>query len=75
MRLRHVDYEGRSWFYIVNTGLKPVRVAMRFPAGSVDLVSGKAFAGTAYLELGPYELRAFGAPSGSPAILESKEIK
>ena len=75
VRLRHVDYEGRSWFYIVNTGLKPVRVAMRFPAGSADLVSGKAFAGTAHLELGPYELRAFGAPSGRPAILESKETK
>ena len=68
VRLRHVNYDGRSWFYIVNTGVERTKVKVRFPQGSADLVSGEKLSGEREIALGPYELRSFGAPFGCPAI-------
>ena len=68
VRLRHVNYDGRSWFYIVNTGVERTKVKVRFPRGSADLVSGEKLSGEREIALGPYELRSFGAPFGCPAI-------
>ena len=72
VRLRHVDYDGRSWFYVVNTGVEPACVRVRFPEGSKDLVSDASCGGDSTINLGPYELRSFCAPSGRPALLGTK---
>ena len=68
VRLRHVNYDGRSWFYIVNTGVEPAKVKVRFPQGTADLVSGEKLSGVREIALGPYELRSFGAAFGCPAL-------
>ncbi len=68
VRLRHVRHEGRSWFYLVNTGVESVCVKVRFPVGTHDLVSDEPVAGKASIVLGPYELRSFGAAAGKPEI-------
>lgn len=72
VRLRFVRHEGRSWSYLVNTGVNPVRVSVQFPPGTHDLVSGEALAGKAEIALGPYELRSFGSAAGTPAIVTVK---
>ena len=70
VRLRYVRHDGRSWFYLVNTGVDPVCVEVRFPDGTRNLVTGEPVAGKASITLGPYELRSFGAAAGKPAILD-----
>ncbi len=69
VRVRAKAYKGRSYFYAVNTDMKPVSVRLNVPAGTRDLVTGEALAGDAApadvaLDLGPYEFRSFGAPGG-----------
>ena len=71
VRVRHADWDGRSWFYVVNTDLKPVTVKLEVPAKTVDLVTGERVGGlfgpeTLTLNLGPYEMRSYQAPEGTP---------
>ena len=71
VRLRQKTYEGASWFYVVNTEAKPVRVTLEVPKRSRDLVrdervGGLMGASTLDLVLQPYELRSYSAPEGLP---------
>lgn len=65
---RQADFDGRSYFYVVNTSERSVSVDVAFPRGTIDLVSGVAFAGATALQLQPYELRSFSAPKGKPGL-------
>lgn len=76
IRLRHADYAGKSYFYAVNASDRAVVVPLRFPEGTVEIVSGKRFAGMSELALGPYELRSFRAEKGIPAFAGAmKEVR
>ena len=71
VRLRQKTYEGASWFYVVNTESKPVRVTLEVPKRARDLVRDErvgGLMGSAMLELvlKPYELRAYVASEGLP---------
>ena len=75
VRLRQKTYEGKSWFYVVNTGSTPARVKLEVPSGTRDLVADKrvgGFLGAKTLEfvLNPYEMRAYAAREGSPRWLK-----
>ena len=72
--LRQADYDGKSYFYLVNTDWKPVTVELTVPEGTRNLVTGASLSGDAKLTLGPYELKSFSAPFGKPKNLlgESK---
>ena len=71
VRVRQKDFDGKSYFYIVNTGEGDATVAVRFPQETEDLVTGERFgaksAAATRLRLKSYELRSFVAPSGRPA--------
>ena len=73
LRLRYAEYDGKTYFYIVNTGVEPVGVIMEFPAKTVDLVSGTNMKKRAALNLGPYEMRSYSAPSGYPSLVSFEE--
>ena len=73
VRLRFVRYDGRSWFYLVNTSAETVRVKVNFPSGTSDLVTDEKFSGAFELELAPYELRSFGSASGRPSMDEDRQ--
>jgi hypothetical protein len=66
--VRQKDFDGKSWFYVVNTGAKPASVAFSAPAGTTDLVTGASLDGKATLALRPYEFRSFSAPKGRPSV-------
>lgn len=75
VRVRQCTFNGRSYFYVVNTGATPRAVTLAFPAKTENLVSGETFGGglfggatTQELKLGPYELRSYTAPEGGPAV-------
>ena len=75
VRLRQKTYEGASWFYVVNTEAKPVRVTLEVPKRTRDLVrdervGGLMGASTLDLVLQPYELRSYSAPEGLPRRLK-----
>ena len=65
---RQADFDGRSYFYVVNTDLAAKRVTVAFPDGSVDLVTGERLSDERAVDLRPYELRSFAAPAGRPAL-------
>lgn len=66
---RQIDFDGRSYFYVVNTDLAPATVEIEWPSGSRDLVSGASLqTGHGSLTLAPYEFRSFAAPSGAPRL-------
>lgn len=70
---RQAPFDGRSYFYVVNTDPVPVKLTVRFPADTTDLATGTRLtesvaARTVELDLGPYELRSFTAPEGSPEV-------
>ena len=68
VRVRQKEFDGKSYFYVVNTGEADVAVDVQFPPSTEDLVTGKQVGGTAVpLRLKPYELRSFVAPAGRPA--------
>jgi hypothetical protein len=69
--LRHADFAGKSYFYLVNTDHAPAEVALSVPAGTRNLVTGASLAGDVRLSLGPYQLMSFAAPSGRPAGLSA----
>ena len=66
--MRQADYDGKSYFYVVNTDWKPVTVELTVPEGTRNLVTGASLSGDAKLTLGPYELMSFAAPTGKPAL-------
>ena len=68
VRLRQKDFDGKSYFYVVNTGMDPATVTLRLPKGTVDLVSGEALGATATWTLPPYSIRSFSAPEGKPQL-------
>ena len=69
--LRHADFAGKSYFYLVNTDHAPAEIALSVPAGTRNLVTGANLAGDVRLSLGPYQLMSFAAPSGRPAGLSA----
>ena len=74
IKLRHKDFDGRSWFYVVNTDMKPATVRLAVPKRAHDLVTDERVGGlfseeTLTLQLKPYELRSFSAPEGRPKLL------
>ena len=75
VRVRACTFYGKTYFYVVNTGMKSESVTLEMPAKTADLVSGETFGGglfggstTQKLALGPYEMRSFSAPEGRPAL-------
>ncbi len=70
VKVRQKDWNGRSWFYVVNTDMKPVTVTLDLPVGTVDLVSGEKMGGAspATFTLAPYQMRSFAAPGGKPVF-------
>ncbi len=73
VKLRQKDYDGKSWFYVVNTDMKPVTVTLTVPRRTHDLITservgGRFFAGKLTLQLKPYEMRSYSAPGGRPSI-------
>ena len=67
--LRYADYDGKSYFYVVNTDWKPTTVKLAVPSGTHNLVAGNAMTDVVTeLNLGPYQLMSFAAPSGKPAL-------
>jgi hypothetical protein len=74
LRLRHVDYVGRSWFYIVNCSNEKSVAKVVFPSGTEELTgSCEKCEGCLALELPPYALRSFAAPAGRPKFIN--EVK
>ena len=76
VKLRRKDFDGRSWFYVVNTDKVPVTVRLSVPKRAQDLVTGERAGGlfseeTLTLRLKPYELRSYVAPEGVPRFLGS----
>ena len=66
---RQADFDGRSYFYVVNTGKDETTVEVTFPAGTKDLVSGEAQSAVPEdLKLAPYEFRSYSAPAGKPNV-------
>ena len=77
VKLRHKDFDGQSWFYVVNTDMKPATVTLAVPKGAHDLVTGERVGGffseeTVTLRLKPYEMRSYAAPEGRPRLLGAK---
>ncbi len=70
--LRQADYDGKSYFYVVNTDWKPATVELSVPEGTRNLVTGASLSGDAKLTLGPYELMSFAAPFGTPKNLSGE---
>lgn len=67
VRLRQATYEGKNWFYVINTGTTSARVKLEVPARTRDLVEDARVGGlfgaeTLDLTLGPYEMRAYAVP-------------
>ncbi len=71
VKVRAKVHNDTSYFYVVNTDMNPVTVTIKIPARTCDLVTdervGSLFGEDELtLELGPYEMRSFEAPSGLP---------
>lgn len=64
---RQIDFDGRSYFYVVNTGASEEILTVRFPAQTKDLVTGGVPRSNEMMKicLKPYELRSYAAPQGS----------
>jgi len=59
VRIRTVDFNGRTYFSVVNTENAARSIAFAFPEGTQDLVTGEKLAGPCRLTLDAYELRSF----------------
>ena len=76
VRVRQCAFDGKTYFYVVNTGAKPAKVTLDFPAKTRNLVTGEVFEGKLFgtrgerrtLTLAPYELRSFSAPKGGVTV-------
>ncbi len=67
VKTRHARFDGKEYFYAINTSETPARVTLSMPPGTKDLATGeamvqKASPGNVSLELQAYELRSFAAP-------------
>ncbi len=72
--VRHVEFKGKSYFYVVNTADAPRVLTMTVPPETQDLTTGKALsAGRTDLILAPYDLRSFAAPKGQPSRLRQSD--
>jgi hypothetical protein len=67
--LRQADYDGKSYFYLVNTDYAQADVVLSVPDGTRNLVTGASLSGDVKLTLAPYQLMSFSAPAGSAAHL------
>lgn len=56
---REVDFKGRHYCSVCNTGEESATVSVPIPEGSVDTVTGERTGPETHLELRAYELRAF----------------
>jgi hypothetical protein len=70
VKVRHSDYAGKTWFYVVNTHDQPASISLEINAPEIiDLLSQEAASehkdGRTTLSLAPYQLRSFSAPAGS----------
>ena len=75
VRVRACTFQGKSWFYVVNTDFRPASILLGMPKDAADLVSGETYGsalfggdGTVRLDLGPYDFRSFSAPEGRPVV-------
>lgn len=68
VRLRAVEFEGKSWFYLVNTENATMDIRLTAPPGTVDLVTGRRLSGPVELKMLPYEFLSFCAPKGAPKV-------
>ena len=59
VRVRDVEYEGRRYFYIVNTDCRARTVSLPWAGTSRDLVTGERFKDRLEFVLEPYGLRSF----------------
>lgn len=71
VRVRHCTWDGKSWFYAVNTDERPRTVRIEMPAESKNLADGRKCcdaSGWIDMRLDAYEMKSFSAPSGKPAV-------
>ena len=73
VKLRHKEFDGRSWFYVVNTGNTTETVWLVVPRRARDLVEDERVGGifseeTLVLTLKPHEMRSYAAPEGRPRL-------
>ena len=71
---RQVDFDGKSYFYVVNTDPEAKTLNLNVPADTVDLVTGARVGtgGKLTLNLAPYDLRSFSAPRGCCGLTGAK---
>jgi hypothetical protein len=70
VKVRTLAYDGKTWFYVVNTGDKPASVTIAVdPPDLTDLATGQAPAeqvgARLKVRLEPYQLRSFRAAGGT----------
>lgn len=56
---RTVDFDGRRYFYLVNTGDSPSTLAFEFPPDTRNIVTGEVVSGCTAITLAPYEMRSY----------------
>lgn len=69
--VRGGEYNGKYYFYVVNTNYKPTTIKIKMPARSKDLVSGKYCndkTKEVELQLNGYEMKSFSTSEGAPAL-------
>lgn len=59
VHVRDVEYEGRRYFYVVNTDFRARTFSLPWAGTSCDLVTGERFKDRLELTLEPYDLRSF----------------
>lgn len=74
VKLRHREYDGKEWFYLVNTGDKTQTVTLKVSPKTVDSISGTKIHdlqnGMLTLNLAPYQLRSFCCPKKCIPLFE-----
>ena len=65
VRLRHVNFGERSYFYLVNAGGEPATASVIFPPETRELVGDRVATG-GRIALAPWEFRSYSAPAGRP---------
>lgn len=58
-KIRTAIFRGKSYFYVLNTDRNPRTVTFDFPAGTVDVLTGKTVSGRVTINLAAYELRSY----------------
>jgi hypothetical protein len=73
--LRQADYDGKSYFYLVNTNYAQADVVLSVPDGTRNLLTDTSLSGEVKLTLAPYQLVSFSAPAGNPELLGPFKIE